>query len=303
MQHLDLTALRYFSETAACGSIRMAADRLHVTPSAVSRQIAKLEYRLGAVLFERRASGVILTAAGELLSREVTQVYRNLSRLGDLIADLEGLRRGRVTICCMEGAVDTWLPSILSRFHELHPEISFDLHVENTDRAVESLLAGDCDIAITLKTQRRSEIRVVKRHAEQLVALVHPAHILSAQKTVGLATLLRTPLVMPDTSFGVRQLLERCAKKLGCSWVCLADVNSIAMAKSLARHGVGPTILPSFSATHDVSLGLLKEVVISDAPDLSAVIEVCVRADRHLTAAAKAVLREMSNSFDELFST
>lgn len=302
MQHLDLTALRYFSETAACGSIRTASDRLHVTPSAVSRQIAKLEYRLGTVLFERRASGVILTAAGELLSREVMQVYRNLSRLGDLIADLEGLRRGRVTIFCMEGAADAWLPSILSRFHELHPDITFDLHVENTDRAVEALLLGDCDIAVTLKTQRRSEIKVVKRHAEKLVALVHPAHPLSARRSIDLATLLKIPLVMPDKSFGVRQVLERCARKLGSSWVCVADVNSVAMAKSLARHGVGPTVLPSLSAAHDVSLGLLKKIAIADAPDLSAGIEVCVRADRPLTAAAKAVLREMSNSFDELFS-
>src|SRR5690606_3671250 len=164
--------------------------------------------------------GVILTAAGELLSREVVQVYRNLSRLGDLIADLEGLRRGRVTIYCMEGAADAWLPSILSRFHELHPDITFDLHVENTDRAVEALLLGDCDIAVTLKTQRRSEIKVVKRHAEKLVALVHPAHPLSARRSIDLATLLKTPLVMPDMSFGVRQVLERCAKKLGSSWVC-----------------------------------------------------------------------------------
>jgi len=106
---------------------------------------------------------------------------------------------------------------------------------------------------------------------------------------------------MPDMSFGVRQVLERCAKKLGHSWVCLADVNSVAMARSLARHGVGPTVLPSLSAAHDVALGLLKKIEIVDAPDLKAMIEVCVRADRPLTAAAKAVLREMSNSFDELF--
>src|SRR5215470_8938292 len=64
---MDFTALRYFSETAHARSIRAAAERLHVSPSAISRQIAKLEHELGAPIFDRRAQGMALTPAGEIL--------------------------------------------------------------------------------------------------------------------------------------------------------------------------------------------------------------------------------------------
>jgi DNA-binding transcriptional LysR family regulator len=67
MQHvaevelMDFTALRYFSATAHSRSIRAASERLHVSPSAISRQIAKLEHELRAPIFDRRAQGMKLT--------------------------------------------------------------------------------------------------------------------------------------------------------------------------------------------------------------------------------------------------
>ncbi|MEO9526098.1 MAG: LysR family transcriptional regulator, partial [Roseibium sp.] len=61
---LNRTACRYFLEVARLGSIRLAADRLHVSPSAISRQIAKLEREFEEQIVERRADGVRLTDAG-----------------------------------------------------------------------------------------------------------------------------------------------------------------------------------------------------------------------------------------------
>ena len=58
---MDFTALRYFSETANSRSIRIASERLHVSPSAISRQIAKLEFELKAPIFDRQAKGMVLT--------------------------------------------------------------------------------------------------------------------------------------------------------------------------------------------------------------------------------------------------
>ncbi|KIZ46209.1 LysR family transcriptional regulator, partial [Rhodopseudomonas palustris] len=91
-------ALRYFNEVAKLGSIRKAADRLHVAPSAVSRQIAQLEHELDAVLFERSKMGVQLTSAGEVLARQSNRIFRDLERARTEIDDLRGLRRGEVSL-------------------------------------------------------------------------------------------------------------------------------------------------------------------------------------------------------------
>src|SRR5690554_3888482 len=140
MQHLDLIALRYFSEAAATGSIRQAADRMHVTPSTVSRRIATLEERLGSVLFERRAAGVVLTPAGDILAAELNSVYGQLHRVQELISDLDNQRRGHVTLYCMEGAVEGWVSQIVAQYRQRYPGIQFQLHVSSTDQSLEALI-------------------------------------------------------------------------------------------------------------------------------------------------------------------
>lgn len=78
---MQFSALRYFLETARLGSIRRAAEVLHVAPSAVSRQIALLEQNFGAPLFERHATGVRLTTAGQVFSRQARATVRDFDRL------------------------------------------------------------------------------------------------------------------------------------------------------------------------------------------------------------------------------
>jgi len=301
MQHLDLTALRYFSETAQSGSIRLAADRLHVTPSAVSRRIAQLEHRLGAVLFERRASGVALTPAGQVLADEMAAVYRNLARVQARLGELDGLQRGEVVIHCMEGAVESWLPGVVSAFSARYPQIEFKLVVSSTDRSVEALVAGQCDAAVVFRAPRRPEIAVVDSGCEPLVALMHPAHALARRRTLTLAELLRHPLALPDASFGVRQELDRRVRAIRGEPSARVTTNSIAMARSVARSGAALTILPYLSAAHDCELGLLAAVPLVRTEGLLAQVDLCVRRDRSPTAAAREMLALMRAEFAGLF--
>lgn len=302
MQHLDLTALRYFGEAAACGSIRLAADRLHVTPSAVSRQIAKLEHRLGTPLFERRASGVILTAAGALLSEEVEKIDRNLARVRDRIADLEGLRRGEVAMYCMEGAVDTWLPEVIGAFHRRYPAISFKTYVASTDASMQALQEDKCDWALTFRTIDRDDIQVVRRQSEPLIGLVAPSHPLAEHAELSFDAMLDYPLVMPGSSFGTRQIVDRCARSAKRGYTCIVDTNSIAMTKSLVRKGVGLTFLPAFSAQHDLSIASLRRIRVLDMPALAADIQLCARRDRTHTAAARQLGELLTEQFPSLFT-
>src|SRR5215510_8381274 len=99
---MDFTALRYFSETAHTRSIRAASERLHVSPSAISRQIAKLEHELRAPIFDRRAQGMTLTPAGEILHSKVEGVMREFSRVKSHIAALQDIQAGTVDVYCFQ---------------------------------------------------------------------------------------------------------------------------------------------------------------------------------------------------------
>src|SRR5271170_4561300 len=89
VEPMDFTALRYFSATAHSRSIRAASDRLHVSPSAISRQIAKLEHELRTPIFDRRAQGMKLTPAGEILREKFESMLREFLRVKSHISALQ----------------------------------------------------------------------------------------------------------------------------------------------------------------------------------------------------------------------
>src|ERR1700722_14904905 len=111
---MDFTALRYFSETAHSQSIRAASERLHLSPSAISRQIAKLEHELRAPVFHRRPEGMRLTPAGELLHAQVEGIMREFGRVKSQIAALQNLQSGTIDIFCFQTATESFLAPVLS---------------------------------------------------------------------------------------------------------------------------------------------------------------------------------------------
>jgi DNA-binding transcriptional LysR family regulator len=291
---LDFTALRYFLETAECQSIRQASDRLHVAPSAVSRKIAKLEHDLKAKLFERRAKGMKLTAAGLVLVEQLHSTVRDLDRARWRIAELEGLKRGEVMVHCIEGAVENWLPRHIARFKTIYPEINFRIAVMSTDRIIEALIAGDSDIGIVFVTADRPEIRVQSSQIEALGLVAAPNHPLARRRQVAFAELVQHTLIMPDQSFGIRRILDRHLSAVRLVAHDVLETNSVQLVRSLVRYGVGCTLLPHFSVERDLAAGLLVSVKLKDSHLLATGIQVCVHRQRVLSAAAQAFLNVIS---------
>ncbi|WP_165769697.1 LysR substrate-binding domain-containing protein [Arboricoccus pini] len=115
----SLTALRVFEAAARLGGIARAAQSLHVTQSAASRQITALEAELQLCLFKRVHRGVVLTADGQALAATLTRSFGQISQAVDrLRAD-----RGTVRLCVLPTIGIRWLWPRLHRFEERHPSI------------------------------------------------------------------------------------------------------------------------------------------------------------------------------------
>src|SRR6201999_3342142 len=152
---MDFTALRYFSETASARSIRVASERLHVSPSAISRQIAKLEHELRAPVFDRRAQGMALTPAGEILQSTVDSVVREFGRVKSQIAALQNIQAGTVDIDCFQTAIESFVTPVLHRFHVQYPDVTFNVRMSSTDEAMEALNTGAAEIGLILNPPAR----------------------------------------------------------------------------------------------------------------------------------------------------
>jgi len=125
MQIPNLTAFRYFDTAAQAGSFVQAAQLLHVTHGAVSRQIRALEESLGVELFERRNRAVFLTPAGRQLLHVTAPMFE---RLEDVVYQLQQTQREHaLAVSCEPTIAMKWLIPRLGNFQALHPNITVHL--------------------------------------------------------------------------------------------------------------------------------------------------------------------------------
>lgn len=288
--------LKYFNAVAKLGSIRKAADRLHVAPSAVSRQIAQLEHELDAVLFERSKSGVRLTAAGEVLARQSHRIFRDLDRARAGIDDLRGLRRGDVSLWVIEGFVTGLLPNILADFQRRYPAVAFKVQTASTDRITEALLEDEADIGITFNASPRAEIETIAEFPEPVSCLVARDHKYANRKSLSLDEVCKEPLALPDHSFGIRQSFERTVAKHKLNPRVLVTTNSLELTNTMAVTGQFIAFKPAMAVITQLGSGQLRAIPVADTELASARSSISVHRDRPLSRAAQEFLKLLTTT-------
>jgi DNA-binding transcriptional LysR family regulator len=284
---MDFTALRYFSATAHARSIRAASERLHVSPSAISRQIAKLEHELRAPIFDRRAQGMKLTPAGEILLSKIDGMMREFSRVKSHIAALQDLQAGNVDIYCFQTAIESFVAPVLNRFHVQYPDVTFNVRMSSTDEAIEALTTGAAELGLVLNAPARAAITRLEVFRDRMVAAFSPTHPLAGRKIVSLRDLKGFPFALTEPSFGLRQQLERVFAKHGFEPVAFCVTNSLALVKEVAGIGKQCTLLPRFAVEQELTSGTLRAAAVREFADDPLVFCICSRSDRSLSPAAK----------------
>lgn len=142
---MDWDKLRIFHAAAEAGSFTHAGDALHMSQSAVSRQVSALERELKVVLFHRHARGLVLTEQGELLHRTTSDVINKLHTAETLLSDTTSKPTGELRVTAPVGFGSVWLTQRLREFHDLYPEIRIELHL-NDDQVDIGMRAADVAI-------------------------------------------------------------------------------------------------------------------------------------------------------------
>jgi DNA-binding transcriptional LysR family regulator len=287
---MDFTALRYFSATAHAQSIRGASERLHVSPSAISRQIAKLEHELRAPVFDRRAQGMKLTQAGEILLSKIDGVMREFSRVKSHIAALQDLQAGSVDIYCFQTAIESFVAPVLNRFHVQYPEVTFNVRMSSTDEAIEALITGAAEISLVLNAPTRETITRLEVFRDRMVATFSPTHPLASRKIVSLSDLKSFPFALTEPSFGLRHQMEHVFARHNFEPIVFCVTNSLMLVKEVASIGRQCALLPRFAVEQELARGTLRAAAIREFADDPLVFCICSRSDRSFSPAAKVFI-------------
>ena len=173
---LDVRDLRLVDAVARCGTLTKAGELLHVTQSGLSHQLADLERRLGAPVFERVGRRMVPTPVGERLRETSAQILASLARAEDEVRSVLTEREAVIRLATECYTCYHWLPPVLVRFRERFPRVETRILAEHTKRPIPALLDGKLDLAITScpPSDRRLSVRPVLR--DELIAVVSPAH-------------------------------------------------------------------------------------------------------------------------------
>jgi len=155
LEYMDWDKLRIFHAVADAGSLTHAGDVLHLSQSAVSRQIRALEESLNATLFHRHARGLILTEQGELLFDATNAMNKRLDAAAARIRDSEDEVFGELRITTTTGFGLMWLAPRLPHFYEKYPELKIDLMLEER---VLDLPMREADVAIRMKEPSQADL-------------------------------------------------------------------------------------------------------------------------------------------------
>ncbi len=259
MANLNFHHLRYFLAIAQAGTLTKAAERMNISPSAVSVQLSALEAQLGHDLFERRGRGLVLTEAGRLVLERAEAIFEAGDELVSSVKGLDSAKRTTVRI----GALATLSRNFQVEF--LQPLFGRnDVRIVIRSGSIRELLsmldAHHIDILLTNTLPPRDETTTWTHHliADQQISLVGKP--LGRGKKSALALLLQTaPLIVPTIENHIRGEFDAFAERLGVTPKIAAEVDDMAMVRLLAREGLGMAVAPPIVVRDELALGDLKE--------------------------------------------
>jgi len=291
---------RYIDEVARVGSVRQAAERLNVTPSALLRRIQDVEHDLNATIFERHVSGVQLTAAGEVLIRWIRSQNADLRRVYSQIEELYGLQRGEIRIACSQAVARSFLLHEIKDFNSRHPKVKFTVTVTDHRSALQLLASYETDLVLIFRPLRSGELQTILSVGQGLVAVMAADHPLAARETVRIRECADYDVALPEGSFGGREIIETKLASSSAKLNVVLEANSFDM---LADFVIGSEVI-----TFQIDIGTLKwrddpRFAVRPVSDIDAAYGPLVLGQlkgRTLPLAAAKFAEQLARQLDEL---
>lgn len=262
-----LRQLGYLLAVADTGSISAAAQRLHVTQTAVGSALSDLERALGTqLLVRRRAHGVVLTPAGTYVREHARGLLAGAAELELSALDAGSALRGPLALGCYSTLAVTLIPPILQEFGRAHPDVELDFVADQQEPLEQRLLAGELDAALLYDMNLPQGLEARTISEARAYALLCADHPLAGSPTLSLAALAEDPLVFLDLHPSGEHTLS-VFRAAGVAPRIRYRTTDFELTRSLVGRGLGYALLVQRPARDETYEGLpVVPVQIEPAP-------------------------------------
>lgn len=276
----------YLDAVARAGSIRKAAEKLHVASTALNRKILEAEEDLGTPLFERLPRGVRLTAAGEVMLAYVRRTLNELEYASSQVEQLRGLMRGTVRLACAESVGTDIVPRIVTDYQKRHPGVQFHIAIGGTGSLMAAVLDDQVEMMIAHDPPPHSQLTTIGVLPQPLHVMMRRGHPLADRKSLRLADCQPYPVALGDETFGSRRLIDRLLAKARLRLNVVTESGSVETIKAFTRHSDALGFQFEVGTRRDVALKELVSIPLTDRELAGSHLALATRTGRTLPIAA-----------------
>jgi DNA-binding transcriptional LysR family regulator len=283
--NFDLADLKAFLAVADLGSFKAASAAIHLSQSALSRRIDKLEGALGVALFQRSTRKVELTTVGRSFVPKARNVLNELEIALLGITDVAERISGEVTIACVPSAVAYFLPDVIRRYHLKYPGIRIRVIDESSFEILLNVTRGEADFGLTYIGSQEADLEFEPVLQDPFVVACTKDHPLAKRRKIRWKELGKYSYITLAQGSGNRLLIDLALShgKSQPRWFC--EVHHVPALVSMIEAGLGVGVVPRLAMPQQ-SHPTLVSIPLHD-PEVSRTLGLIKRRGRALSPAAR----------------
>jgi len=252
---MDTRQLDMFRTVAEEGAFTAAAQRLHISQSAVSRQLKLLEDELGTLLFHRTGRGVTLTREGEMLLTAANRIAVEMQEVVSQISETKELRRGLLSIGGGMTVCLYILPKLLRKFRAQYKEVDLRVTTGTTANVLQMLRNREIELALLTLPIIAADLEIIPVLKEEMVVVTAGKNPLTRERTVDARALGRQPLILFESGSNTRKVVDEFLLREGVPSNVIMETENVEIIKTMVASGLGATIIPFAAIAHEVKSG------------------------------------------------
>jgi DNA-binding transcriptional LysR family regulator len=295
---MELDHVEAFVAIVRRGGFTRAASVLHLSQPAISRRVHLLEHELGAPLFERIRSGVLLTDAGRAFLPHAEALLASMRDGIDAVGGLRGTHRGAVTLAIVGTLASTTLTEQLRRFREAHPSVDLRLRTALSSEVSDLVRRGDATLGLRYGADPHPDLSAATIYQEPRVVVCSPRHRLARSRTVTPKMLageawITFPARPDEPEEPYASSLQQCLAACGLGAAEIIAIDSLTAQKRMVEAGFGMALLPESSVDEELRVGTLLALRV---PAMRVTLPVVLihRRRAYLSGAARRLLEVLA---------
>ena len=242
---MDFDGVQAFVAIAELGGFSRAARQLHITQTALTRRLQKLEAYLGLQLLDRTTRRVELTSVGREFLPQARGIVQEMTRAVERLKDMSSHGRGNFTLACVPSMTSHVLPDVIRRYAQRHPDNHIRLLDASSHDVREAVLNGQAEMGIAVQGERHADLQEVVLFEDPLTFICRSPHPLQDRRSVSWSDMREADLIVVSSFMATRIFMDYQLAKRGLRLNGNYEVQHHATAINLVAAGVGSAILPS----------------------------------------------------------